>query len=356
MMIGNNSLGRPVEAELVRREQRIRVGAEAVERDEAEVEQTREADGDIQAEREQGVDERVDADADHVLVAGQQRNERGREEKSTEADAARHALERAPHPPGLAPLVDLGDPAVHPDLRRLAHTFLMSAFPEQACRAHEEHGDQEPEDDQVVERRGQIAGRERLGEADDEPAEHRAGDASDPADDGRGESFEPGDEAHEVVDALEHEPDHDARCAGERGADEERHDDHAVDVDAHHRRRLPVVGGRAHRLAEPRAGDEEREPDHQRDGGDDHDDANQRDVQRSLVDALHEERAVIELERPVGAKVGREEQQRRVLEKERHAQRSDQRCDPRRVAQRPVGEALDHDAEQPRARSSPRGT
>ena len=31
--------------------------------------------------------------------------------------------------PALAPLVDLGDPAVHPDLRRLAHTFLMSAFP-----------------------------------------------------------------------------------------------------------------------------------------------------------------------------------------------------------------------------------
>ena len=160
-------------------------------------------------------------------------------------------------------------------------------------------------------------------------------------------AFEPRDEAHEVVDALEHEPDHDACRARERGADEERHDDHAVDVDSHHRRRLPVVSGRAHRLAEPRAGDEEREPDHQRSGGDDDDDANQRDVQRPLVDALDEERAAAELERVVGAEIGREEQQRRVLEKERHAERRDQRCDPRRVPQRPVGEALDDDAEQP---------
>jgi hypothetical protein len=102
-----------------------------------------------------------------------------------------------------------------------------------------------------------------------------------------------------VVDALEHESHHDARCAGERGADEERHDDDAVDVDSHHRRRLPIVGGRAHRLPDPRARDEECEPDHQRDGGDDHDDANQRDVQRALVDALDEERAAVELERPV---------------------------------------------------------
>ena len=51
-----------------------------------------------------------------------------------------------------------------------------------------------------------------------------------------------------------------------------------------------------------------------------------------------------------------EQQQRRVLEEERDAERRDQRRDPRRVAQRPVGEALDRDAEDARSRPSPPGT
>ena len=38
-----------------------------------------------------------------------------------------------------------------------------------------------------------------------------------------------------------------------------------------------------------------------------------------------------------------EQQQHRVLQEERDAERGDQRRDPRRVAQRPVGEALDRD-------------
>ena len=46
---------------LVRREERVRVRAEAVERDVAEVEQAGEADDDVQAEREQRVDEREEA-------------------------------------------------------------------------------------------------------------------------------------------------------------------------------------------------------------------------------------------------------------------------------------------------------
>ena len=42
-------------------------------------------------------------------------------------------------------------------------------------------------------------------------------------------------------------------------------DDHAVDVDPHHRRRLAVVRGRPHRLAEPRPRRRERQREHQRD-------------------------------------------------------------------------------------------
>ena len=46
---------------------------------------------------------------------------------------------------------------------------------------------------------------------------------------------------------------------------------------------------------------------------------------------------------------GAEQQQRRVLEEEGDAERRDQRRDPRGVAQRPVGEALDREPEKARA-------
>src|SRR5205814_1671335 len=109
--------------------------------------------------------------------------------------------------------------------------LLDVCFPEQPGGADDQNGDQDPEDEKVVEPRRDVALRERLGEPDHDSAEHRAGNAPDAADDRRREALEPGDEAHEVVDALEHEADHDTRRAGERRADEESHDDDAVDVD-----------------------------------------------------------------------------------------------------------------------------
>ena len=66
-------------------------------------------------------------------------------------------------------------------------------------------------------------------------------------------------------------PVEDAGGACERGADEERDDDDAVDVDAHHRRGFPVERRRAHRLARLRALHEQRERDHQDDRPDDDD-------------------------------------------------------------------------------------
>ena len=65
--------------------------------------------------------------------------------------------------------------------------------------------------------------------------------------------FSPADEAHQVVDLVEHEPDHHAGRARERRADEKGRDDHPVDVDSLHRGGLAVEGSGAHRLAEPRS-------------------------------------------------------------------------------------------------------
>ena len=160
-------------------------------------------------------------------------------------------------------------------------------------------------------------------------------------------AFRPGVEAHVGPDLLVDEAVEDAGRARERRADEERRRDHAVDVDAHHLGRLPVVGGRAHRAAELRARDEEGEPDHQDDRPDDDDDLRERDVDaRRQRESVRPELAVSPAEGVVALVVGAEQQHRRVLEEEGDAERRDQRRDSRRLAEAAVGEALDHDAEQ----------
>ena len=63
------------------------------------------------------------------------------------------------------------------------------------------------------------------------------------------------------------------------------------------------------------------------------------------VEALEVERAAVHRERVVVPERGAEHQLHRVGDEERDAERADQRRDPRRVAERPVGEALDRDAE-----------
>ena len=73
--------------------------------------------------------------------------------------------------------------------------------------------------------------------------------------------------------------------------------------------------------------------------------ADERDLDVADREALQEERVPGSVEQVVVAVLRAEQQLHRVREEERDAERADQRGDPRRVAQRPVGEALDHDAE-----------
>jgi hypothetical protein len=105
---------------------------------------------------------------------------------------------------------------------------------------------------------------------------------------------------------------------------------------------LAVERDRAHRLPRSRPRDEHGQRHHQRRRRDDRQDPRDRDVQRALVDALDR---VDQVERLVAAEVPREEEQRAVLEEERDAERADQRCDSRRVPERPVREALDRNPE-----------
>ncbi len=75
-------------------------------------------------------------------------------------------------------------------------------------------------------------------------------------------------------------------------------------------------------------------------------DAHERDPQGPDLDARRERD---QLGRVVRAELGREEQKRARLQEEGDADRADERCNARRVPERPVGEALDRDAEEPGA-------
>ena len=95
---------------------------------------------------------------------------------------------------------------------------------------------------------------ERLDEADAQRAEHGAWQVADPAEHGGGEGDQP-----ELRSRCRSGPRRSrARrrsppAPGERAGDQERERDRPVDVDAHHRRGVAVLRGRAHRLALPRA-------------------------------------------------------------------------------------------------------
>ena len=254
-------------------QERVGVGAEAEERDVAEVEEPGEADDDVQPEREQRVDQDEEAVVEEVPLAdeGEERDE-DRRRQQRELPGRRQHPQRCwirPRAPErrCGPLVGLGDPRVDADLARvrrlvvgwcgrwrLGHRLdlLQRRGTEQPARPDEHDPDQDPEDDEVGDVAVQVAPRPGLDEADEDAAEHRAGDAADAADDRGGEALQAREEAHQVVDLAEEQAEHHACRAGERRADEERGCDHPVGVDAHHRRRLAVERDRAHRLPELR--------------------------------------------------------------------------------------------------------
>src|SRR4051812_17488774 len=105
---------------------------------------------------------------------------------------------------------------------------------EEPLWAEDHERDQDREDDQVGPLRRDVALRERLGEPEDQAAGHGARDRADAADHGRGEPLEADDEPdrdrRRDAQRLQH-----ACGACERGPEDEREHDHAVDVDPHHR-------------------------------------------------------------------------------------------------------------------------
>ncbi len=97
----------------------------------------------------------------------------------------------------------------------------------------------------------------RLDEADHKTAQHRARNVPDAAEDRGGEGFETGLETvEEPGRSVVHAAD-ETRRPGKRAADQERHRDRRVDVDAHQLGRVTILGGRPHRLPDFRLRNEE---------------------------------------------------------------------------------------------------
>src|SRR5215813_5357119 len=90
------------------REKGVRVGAEAEERDVPEVEQPREADNDIETEREEGIDEDEEAVVVEVRLAQrQERHKDRRREQRQLACRRQHPPEPLDAPTEPAPLAAL---------------------------------------------------------------------------------------------------------------------------------------------------------------------------------------------------------------------------------------------------------
>ncbi len=194
---------------------------------------------------------------------------------------------------------------------------------------------------------GQVGGRERLQEPEDEPADHGAGNVSDAAEHRRGEGLQAGDEAAVGVDQAVLNAEQHARGTAHGPTDQERERDDPIDIDAHEARRRLILGHRTDRGTGLRAvHDEVQGQEHQQRPADDHERLD-RDVDvlgdvEAKVESVH--RRIDEIE---GVSPERLDEADEVLQEEGDPDRGDQRNQPRRPAQRTVGDPLHRDGEQP---------
>ncbi len=183
-------------------------------------------------------------------------------------------------------------------------------------------------------------GTQGLGQPQDQPARHSAGDVANAAEDGRRERFDAGDESHHKAHLLEHQGIQDTGRAGERAANDKGDDDDVVHVNPHQGGRLLVFGNGAHGLADARALNKELQARHHQGRGHDH-----QYLDIGHLQVTHLKSAVQRRDIGIDLDVGTIEAAEKVLQKERSADGGDQRHQARRKAQRPVGDALQEDGD-----------
>ena len=170
-------------------------------------------------------------------------------------------------------------PRLRPTRRRLglrrgghAQTFSTSGRPENAGRHEDQRDREDHERRHVLVVGGEIGRPEHLDEADQEAAEHRAGQRADAAEHRGGEGLDARHEAVGEIDDAVVDDEHHPRDCGERRADDEGDRDRRVDVDAEQRRHLAILFAGALGAAErgvldeiPEGGEQHRRHDHDQD-------------------------------------------------------------------------------------------
>ena len=249
----------PGRRHLPRGEDAVGIGADREKRGVAEIEQPGEADDDVEAERQRGEGQRVRRRVDVGVVAA---DDREQQRRAIRSPARRHAgtqLRRDPAQPARRARNQAKDCAEHA-AGGLGHALGFGRArraPNSPVGAKTSTSTRIEKMITSVQRTAKTWPPRLSIEADDDAADHRPGDAADAAQHRGGEGPQPGgiadDEAGEVVVEAEDQ----RRRAGQRRAEKERGDDDPVDIDPHHARRLGILRGRPHRLAEPGAVDEE---------------------------------------------------------------------------------------------------
>src|SRR5688500_10125074 len=142
-------------------------------------------------------------------------------------------------------------------------------------RAHDAGGAQEQNQDEDGERHRVAVGGVRrradpgLHQADQDTADHGAGDVADAAEHRGDERLQPGHQAHQRVDSRDRQRHHHATGGRQGGPEREGEGDDEVGVDAHQLGHGEVVRRGAHRFADLRPVHDELESEHHYDGDDD---------------------------------------------------------------------------------------
>ena len=179
---------------------------------------------------------------------------------------------------------------------------------------------------------GDIACGEGFGEAENQSAEHGAGNGADAAEHGRGEGLHAGQEADEEVDLSHVRGDEHAADGGQGGTDDEGHGNEMVGIDAEKHGHLAVLGRGAHGLAHAGVADPEHEGEHG-------DEAHHKDEEVTGAHDIAEvgEELHVGEEIREGDEVGSLGQEDVVLEERGHTDGRDERRQAGSVAQGLVG-------------------
>ena len=169
-------------------------------------------------------------------------------------------------------------------------------------------------------------------------AEHGAGQRADAAQHGRGEGFDADQKADVEVDNAVTQQEQQAGDGGERRAHHEGQRDRAVDIDADQPRHHPILFAGPLRAAQRGARDQQRKGDHQEQGQQNDDDLHIAERHRIAAVPHHGDAALDHRRQGLDARAL--DQLDVVLQKDRHADGRDQRRQPERAAQRPVGQSF----------------